>query len=138
LWGTQDPFLEQAVLRSESEFAVRVTSWADRFRDFNYYLHLAQEKAPELIVLGMGMPKQEQLAKAQRAQAAGTPLIVCGGAILDFLGGKVARAPKRMRRIGLEWLYRFALEPRRLFRRYLMGNPAFLLKLAAWRRDGAP
>lgn len=138
LWGTRDPFLEQAVLRSEREFAVRVTSCADGFCDVNHYLRLARETLPDLIVLGMGMPKQEQLAKALRTQAAGPALIVCGGAILDFLGGKVVRAPKFMRRIGLEWLYRFALEPRRLFRRYVMGNPAFLLKLAAWKRDGAP
>jgi UDP-N-acetyl-D-mannosaminuronic acid transferase (WecB/TagA/CpsF family) len=56
------------------------------------YVQLAREFQPELIVLGMGMPKQE--AVAARLAASGVPcLIVCGGAILDFLGGKVSRAP---------------------------------------------
>ena len=61
-------------------------------------------------------------------------LIICGGAIIDFLGGKIPRAPRWMRRTGLEWAFRLALEPRRLFRRYVIGNPVFIartLSLAA-------
>jgi exopolysaccharide biosynthesis WecB/TagA/CpsF family protein len=53
-------------------------------------------------------------------------VIVCGGAILDFLGGGATRAPAWMRRLGIEWLYRLAREPRRLFKRYVLGNPLFL------------
>jgi N-acetylglucosaminyldiphosphoundecaprenol N-acetyl-beta-D-mannosaminyltransferase len=68
-------------------------------------------------------------------------VIVCGGAIIDFLGGKTARAPGWMRRFGLEWAFRLACEPRRLFHRYVMGNPVFVsraLKLMAmsWRQVG--
>jgi N-acetylglucosaminyldiphosphoundecaprenol N-acetyl-beta-D-mannosaminyltransferase len=82
----------------------------------------------------MGMPKQEQLARALREQG-GAQLIVCGGAILDFLAGKVSRAPAFMQSAGVEWLYRLAKEPRRLFKRYVVGNPAFLLKLLSWKRQ---
>jgi exopolysaccharide biosynthesis WecB/TagA/CpsF family protein len=64
-------------------------------------------------------------------------VIVCGGAIIDFLGGKVSRAPLWLRRMGMEWAYRLAVEPMRLFRRYVIGNPLFLsraLRLASFRR----
>jgi exopolysaccharide biosynthesis WecB/TagA/CpsF family protein len=63
-----------------------------------------------------------------RAQLDYPCLIVCGGAIIDFLGGKIARAPVWMRRLGLEWVYRLVQEPGRLFRRYVLGNPLFLAR----------
>ena len=73
------------------------------------------------------MPKQEVVAT--RLAASGVPcLIVCGGAILDFLGGKVDRAPKWGRRLGCEWVFRLIKEPKRLFSRYVVGNPMFLLR----------
>jgi N-acetylglucosaminyldiphosphoundecaprenol N-acetyl-beta-D-mannosaminyltransferase len=48
----------------------------------------------------------------------------------------VERAPRWARRLGVEWTYRLSREPLRLYRRYLLGNPAFLLKLVAWRWRG--
>lgn len=134
-WGTQEPFLTAAKLRSESEFGIRIASCEGGFENFSHYLTLASNTQPDLIVLGMGMPKQEQLAQLLKTHASGSPLIVCGGAIVDFLGGKVKRAPKVMRHAGLEWLYRFGQEPGRLFHRYVVGNPAFLIKVRAWVHD---
>lgn len=126
-WGTQQPYLGQAVQRSESLFGVVPVSVHDGFASIESYLALATEQQPELIVLGMGMPKQE--AVAARLAATGRPcLIVCGGAILDFLGGKVSRAPRWLRRLGCEWAYRLLCEPKRLFMRYVVGNPLFLLR----------
>ncbi|MFJ4456593.1 WecB/TagA/CpsF family glycosyltransferase [Pseudomonas sp. NPDC089392] len=126
-WGTQHPYLGQAVQRSESLFGVVPVSVHDGFASVDSYLALAREQQPELIVLGMGMPKQE--AVAARLAATGRPcLIVCGGAILDFLGGKVSRAPRWLRRLGGEWAYRLLCEPKRLFKRYVVGNPLFLLR----------
>jgi len=133
-WGTQDPYLSQAIINGERQFGIRVVSREDGFKDFAHYLRLARQSAPELIVLGMGMPKQEQLARELKGKVHGAPLIVCGGAVLDFLGGKVDRAPPLMRNAGLEWMYRLAREPRRLFHRYVVGNPAFLVKVLAWTR----
>lgn len=126
-WGTEEPFLTAAVRQSQECFGVNVVSAHHGFAEMDAYLMLARQFQPELIVLGMGMPKQE--AVAARVAALGAPcLIVCGGAILDFIGGKVTRAPQWIRRIGCEWLYRLALEPKRLFKRYVLGNPLFLLR----------
>jgi len=126
-WGTEEPFLSQAAQRSEALFGVKVVSVCHGFAEMDTYSNLARQLQPELIVLGMGMPKQE--AVAAQLKAIGVPcLIVCGGAILDFLGGKVTRAPLWLRRLGCEWLFRLMREPKRLFKRYVMGNPIFLLR----------
>ena len=131
-WGTQEPFLANAVRHSEARFGVQVVSSQHGFAELETYTLLARQLRPELIVLGMGMPKQEQLAA--RIAASGQPcLLVCGGAIVDFLGGKVSRAPQWIRRLGCEWLFRLMLEPRRLFQRYVVGNPLFLLRTLIWR-----
>lgn len=132
-WGTREPCAARAAARCAREFGVRPVSVAGGFEDAGFYVREAWRARPELIVLGMGMPRQEHLARELRAQAMGAGVIVCGGAILDFLGGRVDRAPAWLRNAGMEWTYRLYREPRRLFRRYVMGNPAFLVKLAAWR-----
>jgi N-acetylglucosaminyldiphosphoundecaprenol N-acetyl-beta-D-mannosaminyltransferase len=138
LFGTQDPYLTRAreVVETRIAPASRCVA-AHGFLETPAYLELAAEHKPALIVLGMGMPRQEEVATALRAALGYPCLIVCGGAIIDFLGNKTSRAPGWMRRTGLEWAYRLALEPRRLFRRYVMGNPVFLaraLRLAAQSR----
>ena len=132
LWGTQEPFLAGAACQSQQCFGVEVVSAHHGFAGVDVYSALAQQLQPELIVLGMGMPKQEAVAAS--IAASGHPcLIVCGGAILDFLGGKVSRAPQWVRQLGCEWLYRLMLEPRRLFQRYVIGNPLFLLRTFSFR-----
>ena len=78
----------------------------------------------------MGMPKQEIIAARMRDELTHPVLIVNGGAILDFLGGKVSRAPRFMTNSGTEWLYRLLLEPRRLARRYVIGIPEFFAHIA--------
>ncbi|MDH7516141.1 MAG: WecB/TagA/CpsF family glycosyltransferase, partial [Bacteroidota bacterium] len=60
----------------------------------------------------------------------GVPVIVAAGAGLEFLSGRRRRAPHWMRAAGLEWLHRLCLEPARLWKRYLLGIPRFLLLLA--------
>jgi exopolysaccharide biosynthesis WecB/TagA/CpsF family protein len=135
LFGTQEPYLGQAEAVVVSELAPGSTCiTASGFLDTESYVRLAAAHRPSLIVLGMGMPKQEEVASMLRAALEFPCLIICGGAIIDFLGGKVPRAPRWMRRAGLEWAFRLALEPRRLFRRYVIGNPVFIartLSLAA-------
>lgn len=132
-WGTRHPYLDQAAQRSATLFGLVPVSVHDGFASVETYLQLAREQQPDLIVLGMGMPRQEAVA-AQLAATGEPCLIVCGGAILDFLGGKVSRAPLWLRRVGGEWLYRLSREPKRLFMRYVVGNPLFLLRALLYRR----
>lgn len=135
LFGTGDPYLSQArrVVGSRLAPGARCVA-AHGFLDTPRYVRLAAAHRPAIIVLGMGMPRQEEVAVALRAALGYPCLIICGGAIIDFLGNKTSRAPAWVRRAGLEWAFRLALEPRRLFRRYVIGNPLFIaraLRLAA-------
>jgi len=129
LFGTQEPWLSRA--RDVIETRIAPASHcvtANGFLETAEYIRLAAEHRPPLIVLGMGMPRQEEVAGVLRAALGYPCLIVCGGAIIDFLGDKTSRAPLWMRRTGLEWAYRLALEPKRLFKRYVVGNPVFLAR----------
>ena len=80
----------------------------------------------EILILGMGVPKQELWASNNMSKLSEVKVIIAGGAILDFMAGKFSRAPKFIRRIGFEWLYRLSQEPRRLASRYFIGNIKFL------------
>jgi exopolysaccharide biosynthesis WecB/TagA/CpsF family protein len=88
----------------------------------------------QLVLVGMGHPVQEMWAVRNMATI-DAPLL-CVGAFLDFAAGKVSRAPTIVRALRSEWLYRLALEPRRLARRYLMGNLTFLTAVLRQRASG--
>ena len=83
---------------------------------------------PHLLLVGMGNPKQERWIHAHRARLA-VPLCLGIGGLLDYWAGDLERAPLWMRRIGFEWLHLLIAQPRK-FRRYVFGNPLFLLRLA--------
>ena len=131
LLGTDEATLATASDECTRRFGVDVVATLDGFRPEREYADVVDRARPDLVVLGMGMPKQEKVAGLLADRSAPGTVIVCGGAILDFLGGKVARAPDVLRKVHLEWLYRLALEPRRLFVRYVIGNPLFLARSVA-------
>jgi N-acetylglucosaminyldiphosphoundecaprenol N-acetyl-beta-D-mannosaminyltransferase len=79
----------------------------------------------DVLIIGMGVPKQELWAIRNRQHLQRVKLIIAGGAILDFLSGNVSRAPVWMRNAGMEWVFRLLLEPGRMWRRYLVGNFVF-------------
>ncbi|MGB0907079.1 MAG: WecB/TagA/CpsF family glycosyltransferase [Maricaulaceae bacterium] len=80
----------------------------------------------------VGSPQQEMIAKACLVRGDCIGLGLCVGASLDFLTGRVKRAPKWMQNARLEWLYRLASEPRRLWKRYLIDGPRIFLIWARW------
>lgn len=82
---------------------------------------------PDILLVAMGVPRQEFWVDRLSASHATVPMAV--GALFDFLSGAVPRAPEWMRRTRLEWLFRLILEPERLWRRYVLGNPVFLMHL---------
>lgn len=88
-----------------------------------------QEAGAQAVWVGLGAPKQDVMAHRLR-QSRAAPIILCVGAAFDFIAGTTERAPLWMQRTGLEWLHRLASEPRRLWRRYLIGNPRFVAGVA--------
>jgi len=103
--------------------------------------------APDIVWVGLSTPKQERWM-ADHVGRLNAPVMVGVGAAFDFLSGRKRQAPKWMQSSGLEWFHRLATEPRRLWRRYLRNNPAFVALAAAqllritrhdqpWRRHAA-
>ena len=99
-------------------------------------LALLEEARPDVLVVGLGFPKQEKWVHAHRDRLrCGAAL--CVGATIDFLAGNVRRAPAWVGKVGLEWTFRLALEPRRLAGRYaadLVHFPRLLWR--EWRASG--
>ena len=83
---------------------------------------------PDVLLVGFGMPIQERwlMDYGHRLQA---KMILTVGSCFDYVSGKKRRCPPWMARHGLEWLFRLLQEPRRLFKRYVIGNPLFLLRV---------
>jgi len=88
----------------------------------------------DLVLACMGNPRQEIWA-ARWAPEFGRP-VLCGGALLDFLAGRVRRAPAWVRRVRLEWVWRLWQEPSRLADRYLLGNLSFIVRALKDARRG--
>jgi N-acetylglucosaminyldiphosphoundecaprenol N-acetyl-beta-D-mannosaminyltransferase len=85
---------------------------------------------PDLLLVGLGSPKQERLIHALRPRFP-KMWMVGVGISFSFVAGHVTRAPSWMRESGLEWIHRFAQEPRRLARRYLLEDLPFAAELFA-------
>jgi N-acetylglucosaminyldiphosphoundecaprenol N-acetyl-beta-D-mannosaminyltransferase len=85
-----------------------------------------------LLFVAKGVPMQERWM-AEHAARVAAPVILGVGALFDFYSGAVARAPQLLRSLRMEWAYRLAQEPRRLFRRYVFGNPEFVARAVLWR-----
>ncbi len=94
-----------------------------------------EDSKARVVWVGTGQPKQELWMARMRARLS-APLLVGVGAAFDFHAGLVPQAPAWMQRNGLEWLYRLAHEPRRLWRRYARYNPLFVAAFTAqWMRN---
>ena len=83
------------------------------------------ESGAEILFVGIGCPRQEFWMKAHHNQI---PAVMLGvGAAFDFHSGRVKQAPSWMQKISMEWLFRLAMEPKRLWKRYFLHNPRFVL-----------
>lgn len=87
-----------------------------------------------ILLVAMGVPQQELWLARMRSRLAPTVLMGVGG-LFDFYSGRIPRAPLWVREVGMEWAWRLAQEPGRMWRRYVIGNPLFLMRV--WREDRA-
>lgn len=91
--------------------------------------HINQAQ-PHLLLVGMGVPKQEKWIWRHREELR-VPVLWGVGALLDYSAGEIPRAPVWLRRMGCEWFFRLLVEPKRLWRRYLLGNAFFAMRACA-------
>jgi N-acetylglucosaminyldiphosphoundecaprenol N-acetyl-beta-D-mannosaminyltransferase len=83
---------------------------------------------PRIVLVGMGTPKQELWVDRYADQLDGA-VVWTVGALFDYVSGRMPRAPRWLADNGLEWIFRLAIEPQRMWRRYLLGNPVFLARV---------
>lgn len=112
-----------------------VGAWSPPFRELTPQEETAlmttlSALKPDIMWVCLGTARQEKWMAAMKDKL-GVPVLAGVGAAVDFLSGNKSRAPRWMQNIGLEWLYRLATEPRRLWRRYILGNISFIMLAAA-------
>ena len=134
-YGSADGVAERLVDRLRHRFPRLVVtgSYAPPFRT----LSTVEEREiaerinaarPDIVWVGLSTPKQERWMHAQRSLLQ-APVLIGVGAAFDFIAGLKRQAPLWMQHSGLEWAFRLATEPRRLWRRYLRNNPEFVWRL---------
>lgn len=133
LYGTTAPTLELLSARLKDDFpGLRIAgSYAPPFRPLTPaedadVVRQINDSGADVVWVGLGAVKQEYWM-AEHREALRAPVLIGVGAAFDFHAGTVKQAPLWMQRHGLEWSYRLCREPRRLWRRYLRTNPAFVI-----------
>ncbi len=130
--GSSEGTLSLIKSRAEKEFPlVKVSGYSPPYvesfseSDNQKMLAVVNDFQPDVLFIGMTAPKQEKWA-FENFEQLNAQHICSIGAVFDFYAGTVKRAPRRMINLGLEWFYRLLCEPRRLWRRYILGNIIFI------------
>lgn len=104
----------------------------DREKESREVIETINRSGASILLVAFGAPIQEQWIASHRGEL--QPGILMGvGGLFDFFSGNIRRAPRWMREIGLEWLYRILQEPGRMWKRYVIGNPLFLYRVLKWK-----
>lgn len=132
--GSSDNVLELIRKRVGEEYPnIRVDTFSPPYKehfdqeDDEKMINAVNQSNPDLLWIGMTAPKQEKWAYTHIDKLEVNCHIGTIGAVFDFFAGTVKRAPAAWQEAGFEWLYRLIKEPRRMWRRYLVGNLQFLL-----------
>jgi N-acetylglucosaminyldiphosphoundecaprenol N-acetyl-beta-D-mannosaminyltransferase len=131
-YGSTSEVLNNLIENLQSRFP-RITiagSFSPPFRELSeeekYNItEMINSAKPDIVWVGLGSPKQDLWAGEFRNRL-NVPVIITVGAAFDFIAGRIPQAPRWMGKCGLEWAFRLATEPRRLWRRYLIGNSRFI------------
>ncbi|MFA7232351.1 MAG: WecB/TagA/CpsF family glycosyltransferase [Victivallaceae bacterium] len=91
-----------------------------------------KELNPDVLLVAFGAPMQELWIDKYFCQL-NSPIMMGVGGLFDFYSGNIRRAPTWMRETGLEWVFRLMMEPARMFRRYIIGNPLFIFRVIKWK-----
>jgi N-acetylglucosaminyldiphosphoundecaprenol N-acetyl-beta-D-mannosaminyltransferase len=130
--GSTDDTLDKIVKRAQNEFSeVEIETYSPPYKpefseeDSQKMIQKVNAFKPDVLFVGMTAPKQEKWAYLNFSQLEVGH--VCSiGAVFDFYAGTIKRAPQWIIKMGLEWLYRLLKEPKRMWKRYLVGNTLFI------------
>lgn len=126
VWGSSQEALEKLGVKLRDQGYENIVSLLHGFSEDAFYVDAFQTVKPDIVILCMGMPRQELLS--QKLSLPGHDcLIISAGGWANFHSGHIKRAHVIVRTLRLEWLYRLMLEPRRLGRRYTIDTAAYFL-----------
>jgi N-acetylglucosaminyldiphosphoundecaprenol N-acetyl-beta-D-mannosaminyltransferase len=132
LLGSSERVLNLLIKRASLEYPdIKFESYSPPFKpvfsneDNKRMIAAVNSFSPDVLFVGMTAPKQEKWV-AEHFESLNARHVGCIGATFDFYAGTVDRAPKWMISANLEWFYRLIREPRRMWRRYVIGNPKFI------------
>ncbi|PCJ21099.1 MAG: hypothetical protein COB02_00495 [Candidatus Cloacimonadota bacterium] len=127
--GSDADTLKLSVNKVKQDYSkLNLVGSLDGFQSYEKIKKTLLEKKPEIIIVGMGMPLQEKVIRKLKLDHV-CGVFLSGGAVFDYVSGSVKRAPKWMIILKLEWLFRLFQNPKRLFYRYIIGNPLFYLRV---------
>jgi N-acetylglucosaminyldiphosphoundecaprenol N-acetyl-beta-D-mannosaminyltransferase len=135
--GATDEVLNDMLAKLRSQYPTLVVAgWHNGYwKDDQEVIDAVRTARPDFLFLAIPSPRKEYWL-SQHLAALGVPFVMGVGGTFDVIAGKIRRAPVWAQRIGCEWLFRVAQEPRRMWKRYLQGNTEFLLlTLSEWWRN---
>lgn len=131
--GSTEATLQKILEKASIDYPnVQVFNYSPPFKskfseeDNRIMIERVNAESPDVLFVGMTAPKQEKWA-FQNFDKLNVNHVCCIGAVFDFYAGTSKRAPKWMIKIGMEWFYRLISDPKRMWRRYLIGNTKFVL-----------
>lgn len=131
--GATDAVVRACVARARALYpALRIAGYRDGYfrpDEESAVVAAIRDAKPDILFLGFGTPAKEYFMHRHH-RALGVPFVMGVGGSFDVFAGVVARAPRWMQRAGLEWAFRLGQEPRRMWRRYLVGNTRFVWLVA--------
>lgn len=136
--GGRKPVVERAVALLRCRYPkLNVSGWHHGFfnktgEESREVVEEINRASPDVLFVGFGMPVQEYWISENLASLS-AGIVLPAGSMIDYIAGEKKPAPAWMANHGLEWFYRFLHEPRRLWKRYLVGNPLFLLRILGHR-----
>lgn len=108
------------------------SGYFDHDKDSEFVIGEINDSRPDILLVAFGAPLQEKFIRKNAEKIEAHVLMGVGG-LFDFYSGRIARAPYWMRQIGMEWVFRLMKEPKRMWKRYIIGNPVFLYRVFRWK-----
>ena len=124
-------FSEKRIFKKAKTNCVNIVGYLTGFfenKDFENLINSIRSTVPHFVIIGMGVPKQELLA-VELSKYITVDQIICVGNFLEFYFGTKPRIPSILRNLGIEWIFRLISEPKRLWKRYLLGIPKFIANI---------
>jgi exopolysaccharide biosynthesis WecB/TagA/CpsF family protein len=133
LLGAMDGVAQKAMERINNKVGRQIVVDAyspsygfEKKQDENEQIYrLINESGANVVLVGVGCPKQEKWIDKHKAQMPGVDIWMALGATIDFEAGNIKRAPMIWRKLYMEWFYRFLQEPKRMYKRYFIDDPKF-------------